>query len=97
MEPPIGAVFVPSNDRFDPTEPPRDMPPGPRLLWCLHLNDPACVVGEHRHLALDDLANPFGDRGENDDSLLISAKLVSPTWGFLVFIFIFGVPGDVCS
>lgn len=102
--PTTGADFVPSNDRFDPTEPPLlNIPPplpNPRFLWCLHLNEPACVVGEHRHLPLDDFANPFGVRGEPSNAaclLISSASAISSILGFSVFIFIFSVPCSLCS
>ncbi|KAK6229922.1 hypothetical protein SCA6_018873 [Theobroma cacao] len=62
QETPLGAAYrawkkslmgsdlvAPSKARFDPTEPPLLMP---EALWCRHLKDPACVVGEQRQFHL---------------------------------------------
>lgn len=51
----IGPALLPNSRRLEPTDLPRDIPPEVDL-WCRHLNEPTCVVGEHRqfHLPLED-------------------------------------------
>ena len=45
----------PNSARLEPTDPPRCIPPEVDL-WCRHLKEPTCVVGEQRqfHLPLED-------------------------------------------
>lgn len=58
-----------NSESLDPT----DMPlrANPELRWCLHLNEPACVVGEHKQLfflTLEDLLSPpIGEVGIEDN------------------------------
>lgn len=42
----------------------------PEFLWYLHLNEPACVVGEHKQLCftLDAFLKTVGEVGVEDDS-----------------------------
>lgn len=62
----MGPALFPNSRRLDPTDLPRDIPPGTDL-WCRHLNEPTCVVGEHRqfHLPLEDfLTSPCCNVGD---------------------------------
>lgn len=56
----------------------------PELRWYLHLNEPACVVGEHKQLGiftLEDLLNLIGEVGmeERGDFLPIFDSY-GPDW-----------------
>lgn len=94
----MAPALFPNWARFEPTDPPRIIPPD---LWCRHLKEPACVVGEHRqfHLPLEDFLGfdlrDVGDARDVGDTSMweffLKAFIISNS-GMFTFIF-----GGFCS
>ncbi|KAK4429212.1 hypothetical protein Salat_1221500 [Sesamum alatum] len=88
------ALDLPANsDRFEPTD--RLLRVSPVFLWYLHLNEPTCVVGEHKQLyllTLADLLMPTGEvEAEEQDGAFNPSmhRLGMIGFGFSYFMLVF--------